>query len=127
MILNIKLFKSIFSTVLYIVGTSVDTGWVPDSFKVGVMFSIPKVSNPVSPSEFKPINLLPAVNKVLEIVLCEQLRSYVEKKKRWSGIGSSKLGVPQGSLVSSLLFLFYQNEIGAVFSGGFISLFAMIL
>lgn len=40
---------------------------------------IPKIRKPKEPSDYRPINLLPTIDKILEIVIAEQLREYFEK------------------------------------------------
>ena len=51
---------------------------VPSELKTSVIVPIPKVTNPKIPAEFRPISLLPVVDKIIEIIVCEQLRNYFE-------------------------------------------------
>lgn len=57
--------------VLNIVNISLDTRLVAGVFKISVAVPIPKVSNPICPSEFRPTNVLPALNNVLKIAVCK--------------------------------------------------------
>lgn len=81
-ICDIKFLKNVFDQVgyplLHLVNTSLSTGMVPSDAKISVIVPIPKVSNPSKPEEFRPINLLPVIDKVLETVVCRQLREYFE-------------------------------------------------
>lgn len=83
--LNIKLLKDLFCVVgyalLYLVNTSLVTGKVPNELKTSVMIPIPKVPKPKIPAEFRPINLLPVVDKIIEVIVCQQLRFYFESNQ----------------------------------------------
>lgn len=83
-ICNIKCLKSVFGQVgyplLHLVNTSILGGKVPKKAKVSVIVPIPKIQNPTKPEEFRPINLLPVVDKILETVVCKQIRKYFENK-----------------------------------------------
>lgn len=80
--LNIKVVKDLFCVIgyalLYLINTSLATGKVPNELKTSVIVPIPKVTKPKIPAEFRPINLLPVVDKIIEIIICEQLRNYFE-------------------------------------------------
>lgn len=54
------------------------TGSFPDILKTSVIVPIAKVSKPNTMSDFRPINLLPVIDKILEIVICDELRLYFE-------------------------------------------------
>lgn len=84
-LLNVKLLKEIFDSVGYpllnLINTSLKTGQIPTSLKISVIVPVPKVQNPNQASEYRPINLVFIVDKILEIVVTEQLRDYFEKNK----------------------------------------------
>lgn len=81
--LNIKLVKQLFCVIgyplLYLINTSITTGKIPGDLKTSIITPIPKVNKPKLPSEFRPVNLLPAVDKIIETIVCNQLREYFEK------------------------------------------------
>jgi retron-type reverse transcriptase len=81
-LLSVNMLKDIFDVVGYpllnIINTSLETGVVPSELKSSVIIPIPKIANPKKPEELRPINLLPAIEKVLEIIVHEQLVNYLE-------------------------------------------------
>jgi hypothetical protein len=64
--------------LLNIVNNSVRTGQFPGDWKTSMVIPVPKVSTPKLPADFRPINMLPIYEKILEIVVHKQLLSYFE-------------------------------------------------
>lgn len=83
-VLSVKLIKSLFDVIGYpllnLINTSLRSGCVPSELKVSVIVPIPKVKNPTQITDFRPINLLPVIDKILEIVIAEQLRNHFEEQ-----------------------------------------------
>ncbi|KAF2902227.1 hypothetical protein ILUMI_03962 [Ignelater luminosus] len=52
-----------------------------------VIAPVPETSMPTKPAEYRPINLLPAIDRVLDIVACKQLHK--------SGVVNTLLAVPK--------------------------------
>lgn len=81
-LLSVELVKKLFGVIgyplLYIINTSITTGRFPSELKTSVIVPIPKVSNPSVPADFRPINLLPVIDKIIETIICNQLRTYFE-------------------------------------------------
>lgn len=46
-----------------------------------MIMPVPKVLTPVKVSDFSPENLLSAVDKVLVVIVYEQLKTFLEKNK----------------------------------------------
>lgn len=57
---------SVSPAITFLFNRSLKEGYVPQCFKNAIVNPIPKCSNPCSPSNFRPISLLPIVSKVLE-------------------------------------------------------------
>lgn len=53
-------------------------GYCPDGWKTSTIISIPKVRKPKKASDFRPINVLPVYEKVLELVVKKQIEDYLE-------------------------------------------------
>ena len=51
----------------------------PDSWKIATVIPLPKIENPRSPSELRPISLLPIIGKIMEKIIHDQLKSYLEQ------------------------------------------------
>lgn len=80
--ISIKILKLSFEVVgnrlLDILNTSLSEGSVPDKWKISTVIPIEKVVNTFKAEEFRPINMLPSYEKVLEIVVKEELLDFIE-------------------------------------------------
>ena len=63
--------------ILHLVNSSISTLTFPDSWKVAIVTPIHKSGDQKLPGNFRPISILPALSKILEIVVCSQLTSYL--------------------------------------------------
>ena len=63
--------------LLNIINMSIVTGEVPMNWLLSEIVPIPKISKANTPEEFRPINMLPAYEKILEKVIYNQLLEYV--------------------------------------------------
>ncbi|KAJ8930498.1 hypothetical protein NQ314_016697 [Rhamnusium bicolor] len=81
--LNVNLLKSLFEVIGYpllnLVNTVLRTGNMLSELKVSTIVPVPKVKDPSKPSEYRPINLLPIIDKIIEIVVSKQLTEYFEE------------------------------------------------
>lgn len=79
--INVNLLKNTFESIKYpllnIVNSSLEVGQVPDLLKVSTIIPIPKISKSKSAGDFRPINLLCTIDKILEKVVYVQLVEYV--------------------------------------------------
>jgi hypothetical protein len=66
-------------TLVDIINESLRTGQVPETWKTSVVIPIPKVPNTKKCEEFRPINMLSNLEKILEIVVKEQLVQYLDE------------------------------------------------
>lgn len=77
-----ELLKAIFHVIkdefVGVINDSLRNGQCPNSWKTSTIIPIPKVGKPRTASEFRPINVLPIYEKVLELVVKEQLELYLE-------------------------------------------------
>ena len=62
-----------------IINQSLQEGVFPDCLKTSTIIPVPKVANTIKCEEFRPINMLPTWEKVLEKIVYKQLKEYVEK------------------------------------------------
>ncbi|KAJ8733365.1 hypothetical protein PYW08_001663 [Mythimna loreyi] len=79
--LQLQMFLPIMSEIVpiiaHIVNFSLFTNSFPSAWKKAHVLPLPKVSNPTSPSQFRPISILPILSKVLESVVQKQLSHYL--------------------------------------------------
>ena len=57
--------------------TCIDECVFPDAWKCALVKPLPKVSNPVSFGELRPISILPVLSKVTEKLLVKQLQEFI--------------------------------------------------
>lgn len=67
------------TVITAIINRSITTSSFPDLWKLAIVRPIPKVSNPSSIKELRPISLLPCLSKVLEKVVSNQFKAYLEE------------------------------------------------
>ncbi|CAH1967304.1 unnamed protein product [Acanthoscelides obtectus] len=84
-ICTVKFLKTAFCVLgyplLHLINASLTTGKVPKAIKTSVIVPIPKVSSPNKPAQYRPINLLPVIDIILETEVCAQLREFLEARK----------------------------------------------
>jgi hypothetical protein len=65
--------------LLKIANGAIREGSYPQAWKTSMVIPIPKIKTAKEPLEFKPINILPLFEKVLEIVLQKQILEYLKE------------------------------------------------
>lgn len=98
----VKMVEAETLTILtHILNFSLTSNSFPSAWKQAYVIPLPKKSNPTSPSEFRPISILPILSKVLENLVHYQLSQYLVNN---SLIGRFQSGFRQGhSTVTALL------------------------
>lgn len=85
-----RIFRQNFTEL---VNESLTNGTIPELFKVSIIEPIEKVKNAIYPEDFRPINKLPIMEKILESVVKIQLDDFIEEcdilTERQSGFRSS--------------------------------------
>jgi hypothetical protein len=61
-----------------LINQSLMQGEVPEMWKIAIIEPIEKVKNAIKPEEFRPINKLPVAEKVLEVVVKDQLEEFLK-------------------------------------------------
>ena len=76
-----QVFQTIGHIILNLINTSLRTGAIPDLLKVSTVIplfiTLQKVVNTNKASEFRPINMLPPIEKVLELAVYDQLLEHI--------------------------------------------------
>lgn len=84
-IIDACLLKEIFYTIGYpllnIINKSLETGICPTAVKTSMVVPIPKINGTKRADEFRAINMLPIIEKVIEIAVHSQLLEYFENNK----------------------------------------------
>nr|CAI5844004.1 unnamed protein product [Callosobruchus analis] len=83
--INFEMLKATFQVIgyplLHILNTSLDTGIFPNVMKTSVVHPIAKVAGTKKLDEFRPINMLPNTEKVLELIVHRQVTEHIDKNK----------------------------------------------
>ncbi|XP_025263168.1 uncharacterized protein LOC112637508 [Camponotus floridanus] len=76
------ILKAVFSVIkeefANIINNSLREGLCPEGWKTSTIIPIRKIDKAVKASDYRPINMLPIFEKVLELVIKEQLEMYLE-------------------------------------------------
>jgi hypothetical protein len=65
--------------IAFIINDSIRNGIVPDILEISRITPIFKAGEKNNPSNYRPIPILPSINKILEIIIYEQLLLYLDK------------------------------------------------
>ena len=74
----IDAYKAIPNVLLHIMNLCIATAVFPDSWKLATILPLEKVKNATSPSDFRPISLLPLPGKIMERIVSNQTTEYLE-------------------------------------------------
>ena len=72
--------EKVIDPITYIINKSLDTGIIPDDFKIAKVIPIYKSSDPSLLKNYHPISLLPAFSKLLEKIMYDKLMSFLVSK-----------------------------------------------
>ena len=107
-----RILKDVWSTcpvlLLDIINKSIETGIFPDDWKHGTVIPIPKVANPQSVNDLRPITLLPIPGKIMERLIHNKLYPYLEGNKILS---SNQNGFRKQHGTSDTIFKFLSHVI----------------
>jgi Reverse transcriptase (RNA-dependent DNA polymerase) len=67
------------SSFLQVINTSLELGEFPDKWKKSTVIPIPKIAGTKCHDQLRPINILPAYEKVLETIVKNQLLKFLER------------------------------------------------
>lgn len=80
--LSIDMIKAVspycIDAITHLINQSLTKGIFPDAWKLSIVHPLPKTDNPNSVEHLRPISVLPAMSKVLEKVVAEQVERYIE-------------------------------------------------
>ena len=76
-----KLCPLIIPFLTYIVNNCITQSYFPAQWKIADILPHPKTSNPTMIEDFRPLSLLPAASKILERILENQIKQFVNENK----------------------------------------------
>lgn len=81
--INLRMLRALdpfcLETIADIVNTSLSSGIVPLAWKHAIVTPLSKVPRATDLTHLRPISILPTLSKLLERIVCEQLRSYLQR------------------------------------------------
>ena len=67
------------SPLCHIINASIEKQIFPEQWKFFKISPIPKINQPIEPSDYRPISILPILSKVYEKVILTQLNPHIKK------------------------------------------------
>jgi hypothetical protein len=104
-------WKYVGPPLLDVINTSLESGLVPEEWKVSTVVPVPKVSGTNRACELRPINMLPIVEKVLEGVVMDQLKDYIKKN---GYLAAEQSGFREGHSTETAVQLVVSNWLEAM-------------
>jgi hypothetical protein len=102
--ISIKFIKMILPVILpfltYLLNCCLTKSVFPDKWKYARVVPIPKVTNPKKVEEFRPISILPALSKILEILMKNQMLEYLNVNEL---LGENQSGFRKGHSTATAL------------------------
>lgn len=90
--INLKMLKYVMpfckEALVHIINTSLDTGVVPSIWKRGLITPVPKISVANELNDLRPINVLPAMSKIIEVHISDYLNQHITNNKLLPSIQS---------------------------------------
>lgn len=90
--IHLKFLKLIFPAIsvhlTFLINSVITSSFVPAIWKVGKIIPIPKVKFPRSTSDYRPISILSVCSKILEVILRQQMLSYLNTSAQISDFQS---------------------------------------
>ena len=103
----IKKLKNLICPILtYLINKSLKLGEYPNCLKIGKVLPLYKSGNRMDPSNYRPIILLPAINKIYETLLVNRLASFFESNKI---ITDNQYGFRSGHSTEQAISKFYED------------------
>ena len=66
------------SAITDIINLSFQTGTYPERWKQAIVIPIPKIDNPLTPSDYRPISLLSVLSKIIGKIASKQITQYLQ-------------------------------------------------
>lgn len=106
----IKIINQTISPVLcYLINRSLEIGIYPNCLKTSKVIPLFKSGDPKEAGNYRPISLLPALNKIFEKVLYNRLQSFFEKNNI---INDNQFGFRKGLSTELAITKFYEDILG---------------
>ena len=98
----------------YIINSCINTTSFPKTWKTARVSPIPKVDNPVSEKDYRPVSILPSLSKIFERFVLNQILVFIEKQAL---VASSISGYRRGHSTTTVLMGIRDDIIRAMKKG----------
>lgn len=72
-------WEEIKNPIIHVVNSSIEKCSIPERLKISVVIPLRKVARTICCEEFRPVNTLPAIEKILEKIIYNQLEKYIRE------------------------------------------------
>ena len=97
----VKLAKEhLASPLQYIIDNCITQSTFPEAWKVARISPIPKVDQPLCEADYRPVSILPALSKVFERLVLNQMIAYIEERAL---LGATMSGSRKGHSTTTVL------------------------
>ena len=103
-----KLNKIISPVVTYLINKSISTGKYPNCLKIGKVLPLFKTGKHEDPNNYRPITILPAINKIFEKLIFNRLNIFFEKNQI---IKNNQFGFRSGYSTELAMCKFYEDAL----------------
>lgn len=108
--------SSLLPVITHLINTCLLEGVFPDCWKIGIITPLPKVSKPTQFKDLRPISILPVLSKLLEKIVSNQIREYLDASDilpiRQSGFrGGYSCETAMAHIVDDILRAIDDNQI----------------
>jgi Reverse transcriptase (RNA-dependent DNA polymerase) len=106
----------------YIVNACFTQSYFPKAWKIAIVRPLPKVGNPGSVSDFRPISILPAMSKIIERIMKDQMQWFVDNNELLSPLQSGfRRGFSTTTAMTKVV-----DDLARVFDRGDVTAYALI-
>jgi hypothetical protein len=98
----------------YIINTCIDSSLFPRTWKTARVSPIPKINNPTCEKDYRPISILPALSKIFERLVNNQIVTYIDEQGL---LASGISGYRRGHSTTTVLLRIRDNVIKAMKRG----------
>ena len=106
------------SPVTHIINSCITSSSFPDQWKISRVCPIPKVTNPTTLADYRPISILPILSKVFERTILGQMLEFIEKRTVYS---PNQAGFRKGHSTTTIL-LKLKSDIKSAMKKGEVTL-----
>ena len=92
-------YEDICSPLTFIINSCIMKNKFPNAWKLSRVTPLPKIQNPIDVTHYRPISILPALSKVFEKIVLEQMLEFIDQQHVYKDtLSGFRKGFSTGSL-----------------------------